>query len=134
MRTHLLTLVVITEQRVGQGAERGEQDAVGGAERQDHVQVPGERGQPGAQAEGEVGDEVEGADAQTLLQFLQESCGRGKGWVGVARPSRGRRGGGGRGRPLACQVTCRWLQREDPPAGLLHGRARPRVSSFTPAP
>lgn len=131
-RTHLLTLVVIAEQRVGQGTERGEQDAVGGAEGQDHVQVPGECGQSSPQAEGEVGDEVEGTDAQALLQFLQDGCGQDRGRIGgqastllylSAGQSRGRR-----------HREPAWLEREDTPAGLLHGRAGPGVSSFTPGP
>ena len=77
--THLLALVVITQQRVGQGAQGGKQDAVGDTEGQNHVEVPGECGEPGPQAEGQVRDEIQRPDAEVLLQLLQDGCqGRGR--------------------------------------------------------
>lgn len=77
--THLLALVVIAQQRVGQGAQGGKQDAVGDTEGQNHVEVPGECGEPGPQAEGQVRDKIQRPDAEVLLQLLQDRCqGRGR--------------------------------------------------------
>lgn len=83
--TYRLALVVVAQQRVGQGTQGREQDPVGDAEGQDHVEVPGQSGEPGPQAKGQVGDEVQGADAQVFLQLLQKSCGPDRG-EGATRP------------------------------------------------
>lgn len=42
---HLWALVVFTQQRVRQSAQRGEKHPVGDAQRQNHIDVGGERGQ-----------------------------------------------------------------------------------------
>lgn len=80
-RTYLLALVVVAQQRVGQGAEGGKQDPVGDAEGQNHTEVPGQGGEPGPQSKGQICDEVQGADTEIFFQLLQNSC----------RPDRGLR-------------------------------------------
>lgn len=67
---HLGALVVFTQQRVRQRAQRGEQHPVGDAQTQNHVDVGGERGQAGAQTKRQVGKEIKSAKGETLLQFL----------------------------------------------------------------
>ena len=69
--THLGTLVVFTQQRVRQCAQRGEQHPVGDTQREDHIEVGGQRGQPRAKTERQVGKEIQRSQREAFLQLLQ---------------------------------------------------------------